>query len=131
TMSCGNRYIQGDPKNVFYTGAGIERHNCILFVDGNLDLSSTKPRAGGTAVIPALRGTNATIIVNGTLLLNNGSLSASKEGMVIYCRRLVTAAQGHYSGLIMVQKSAAICPAYPGAKIEIQGGVVCGGSFVA
>jgi hypothetical protein len=132
-MPAGNRYVMyKNPRKIYYTGAGIELHNAILYIDGDLDLSSTKPRDGDSAaVIPALRGTNATVIVNGTLLLVNGSLSASEKGMVIFCRRLVSAAQGHYRGLIMVQKSAAICPAFPGAVMEIQGGIVCGGAPVS
>jgi len=127
----GNRYIvNGNRRNIYYTGKGIELHDCMLYIAGNLDLSSTLPLAGGAATVPPLRGNNATLIVDGTLIVNNGSLSGSEDGMVIYCRRLVTAAQGTYHGLIMVQKSAAICPAFPGAKIEIQGGIVCGGDPV-
>jgi hypothetical protein len=132
SMSGGNRFVlPGNRRQVFFTGAGIELHDCILYVQGNLDLSSTRPDPGQTTIPPALRGSNATIIVDGTLILNNGSLSASNEGMVVYCRRLISATQGQYRGLIMVEKSAAICPAYPGAVIDIQGGIVCGGAPVA
>lgn len=138
TRPAGNRYIvNGNIHNVFYTGAGVELHNAMLYIAGNLDLSSTRPPPGApppspgqpdpNVTIPKLRGTNATLIVDGTLILSNGSLEAtSSKGMVIYCRRLVSAAKGTYKGLIMVQKSAAICPARAGDIMEIQGGIICG-----
>lgn len=128
-MSCGNRWVDGR-KVLFSSGYGLEMHNCILYIAGNLDLSSRESAQGATLRAPALRGTNATLIVDGTLILNNGSLEAAGAGMVIYCRRLVTAAQGEYRGLIMVQKAAAICPAFPKARLRIEGGIVCGGESI-
>ena len=128
-MSCGNRWVDGR-RVIFSSGYGIEMHNCILYIGGDLDLSSRESMSGETLKAPALRGVNATLIVDGTLILSNGSLDAAGVGMVIYCRRLVTAARGDYRGLIMVQEAAAICPAFPGAQLRIEGGIVCGGDSI-
>jgi hypothetical protein len=125
-MDCGNRFTVKDSsgnQTLVMTGAGIELHDCILYVQGNLDLSST---AGHNSTLPTLRGTNATVIVDGTLIVSNGSVTGSTEGMVLMCRRLVSMAKGTYKGLIMVQKSAAFFPASPGDELDIQGGLVCG-----
>ncbi len=126
--SVGNRWLSDRGRTLNQSGAGIELKNCLLYVKGNLDLSASGPDAEGNVTVPALRGSNATIIVDGTLVLTNGAIDAQDQGMVIFCRRLVSQAKGHYKGLLLVQKSAAFFPAAPGDRLRIDGAIICGDS---
>ncbi|MEW6278781.1 MAG: hypothetical protein AB1758_09180 [Candidatus Eremiobacterota bacterium] len=93
--------------------------DCQLYVNGGLDLSG-----GATGLV----GRNSTLIVNGTLVLNRGSLDAVEQGMVIACRRLVAMCSGEFRGLIVVTESAVLIPPQDGAQgLSITGGIACGG----
>jgi hypothetical protein len=119
------------------TGTQMSRFNynlvlndCILFVDGDLDLGS-----GIKDGIGSLTGSNATLIVNGSLILAGGKLSAQNQGMVIYCNNLLTATSGSYNGLIVVRDSAIVVPPPAWASngsgqtaFNIDGAMVVGGT---
>lgn len=93
-----------------------------LSVDGNLSLQNY-----------ILRGSRATLIVDGTLTLDGGYLDAGDNGLVIFCRRLIMKSQGNFNGLIVAEKGAALYgagattpPAEPG--LHIKGGLLVGGT---
>ena len=81
-----------------------------------------------------LKGSNATLIVDGTLTLDGGYLDAGQNGMVIFCRRLIMKAQGQINGLIVAEKGALLYggagpstpPTDPG--LVIKGGLLIGGN---
>ncbi len=105
------------------TGAGIFLRDTTLFVTHNLDLRKLET-ADGTETVPALRGSNATLIVGGALVLDDGALDAVDRSMVIYANSLVFKAQGNYRGLIMVREGAVFYPGESGG-MTIEGGVLC------
>ncbi|MBX3169402.1 MAG: hypothetical protein KF760_18525 [Candidatus Eremiobacteraeota bacterium] len=93
-----------------------------LSVDGNLSLQNY-----------VLRGSKATLIVDGTLTLDGGYLDAGDNGLVIFCRRLIMKSQGNFNGLIVAEKGAALYgagaaepPGQPG--LHIKGGLLIGGT---
>ncbi len=93
-----------------------------LAVDGNLSLQNY-----------VLKGSKATLIVDGTLTLDGGYLDAGDNGLVIFCRRLIMKSQGHFNGLIVAEKGAAFygsgaaeAPAKPG--LHVKGGLLIGGT---
>jgi hypothetical protein len=114
---------------------GLQLSNCLLYVDGDLELSSAVNSDDGTHVSPrpALTGDNVTLVVNGALTINNGVLQAGSTGMVIACRRLLLVAEGEFHGLILVSDTAVICPqttmsgGTPPAPLVIRGAIICGG----
>lgn len=80
-----------------------------------------------------LKGSNATLVVDGTLTIDGGYLDAGDNGLVIFCRRLIMKAQGNFNGLIVAEKGAALfgsgateAPDHPG--LLIRGGMLVGGS---
>lgn len=93
---------------------------------------------GGDGEVPTLRGSNATLIVEGSLIVDNGQLDAGGNGMVIFCRDFVIRAKGCYNGLIIAQNGGAFVGADPSAdsqeatsqgnsELTIRGGVIVGG----
>lgn len=138
--SAGNRYyvpkIGASGVETRSSRGGIRLDNCLLYVDGNLDLSSTKDATSGNTVPTSLVGINATLIVNGNLTLTGADIDAQDRGMVIYAKRLVGQSRGHFRGLIMVQRSMALFPpdatspeetTNPNSRLTVTGGIVCGG----
>jgi hypothetical protein len=85
-------------------------NDCILYVDGDLDLGGTVTGCGPAVGGATLTGSNATLIVKGTLILDGGSLSAQNQGMVIYCNNLLATSSGQYNGLIVVKNGALLAP---------------------
>ncbi|MFN8609088.1 MAG: hypothetical protein U0931_16250 [Vulcanimicrobiota bacterium] len=93
-----------------------------LAVDGNFSLTNY-----------VLKGSRATLIVDGTLTLDGGYLNAGDNGLVIFCRRLIMKAQGNFNGLIVAEKGAAIYGAGsaeppPAPGLNIKGGLLIGGT---
>lgn len=128
-MSCGDRFFEVSPDATqlltISTGAGIQLDNCTLYVNGNLDLSSS---TADTPTHPALSGNNATLIVNGTLLLQDGSLDARDQGMVVYAKEIISQAKGDYHGLLIAEHGAVFYPPTdPNDRLHITGGIVVGG----
>ncbi|GMU57533.1 MAG: hypothetical protein AMXMBFR33_66790 [Candidatus Xenobia bacterium] len=122
TGALGNRYLGA--SGVEATGASIKLINSTLHVVGNLDLCQFET-SGGTTIAPSLEGSNATLIVEGNLLLDDGALDAVNRGMVIYAQSAVVKAKGNYRGLIMIRDGAVFYPGDGGA-LTIQGGLVTG-----
>lgn len=111
----------GLPESYGVQGS-LSLQDVALAVEGNLTLSNY-----------VLKGSKATIIVDGTLTLDGGYLDAGDNGLVIFCRRLIMKAQGNFNGLIVAEKGAAIYgagaaepPAAPG--LVIKGGLLIGGT---
>ncbi|MHB2021103.1 MAG: hypothetical protein ACYCW6_29565, partial [Candidatus Xenobia bacterium] len=138
--SCGNRFFAARPAGpgiaqavTFSTGAGLELNNCTLLVNGNLDLSADAADIANKQ--PPLIGSNATLIVNGLLMLKDGRLDAKDQPMVIYCNQLIMQAKGTYKGLIISGGSASFFPTTeppsdPSDVLTIQGGLICSGAPV-
>lgn len=142
--SAGNRYfvprVGRNGVETRSTPCSLTLDNCLLYVDGNLDLSSTVD-VSGTRIPANLVGINATLVVNGNLVLAGADIDAQERGMVIYAKRLVGEARGHYRGLIMVQRAMALFPpelprrnAPPSGgetrdveRLTVTGGIICGG----
>jgi hypothetical protein len=104
-----------------------------LAVKGNVILG---PGTSGDR--PTLRGSNATLMVEGSLIVDNGQLDAGGNGMVIFCRDFIIKAQGRYNGLILSQRGGAFVGSDPGegssvqagdeaSELVIRGGVIVGG----
>lgn len=112
------------------TGTNLDLKDCVLVVEGSLDLSGSTSDEGRRRDFYGLRGDNATLIVKGTLILTKGVLNAGDRGMVIYCERLVMQASGSYRGLILVEEGALIYPSVSAGgenALRIDGGIICGG----
>jgi hypothetical protein len=128
----GNRYITPartiGTYGVIETRGKLKLTNCMLYVDGNLDLSSALG-AGTDAV--GIEGTNATLVVNGTLLLAGGRLDSRDQGMVIWAKNIITRASGDYRGLIISQDAISIMP-QPGSAdgLSIRGAVLCNRNLI-
>lgn len=105
----------------------LRLQNCSLFVNGDLDIA-----LGG------LKGDNSTLIVNGNVVVRDGSLDAADNGMVILCKSFCASATGVYRGLLLVRDCAVFCepviedPETGGyIPLDIRGAVVCGGGEVS
>lgn len=143
--SMGNRYIPRpltvtDDRKVRIRPSRLMIKNSRLFVDGDLDLSGPLIDVGNNPQ-PLLIGSNATLVVRGTLTIDGGMLDAVDQGMVIYCRRLLMKASGDYRGLIVVRDSALFYPEMRSVTLgtgtvqqlkqfTIRGGMVIGGGPV-
>jgi hypothetical protein len=111
--------FEGDPLAL----GALTLEDVSLSVEGDLTLDKY-----------LLKGSNATLIVDGTLTLDGGYLDAGQNGMVIFCRRLVMKAQGQINGLIVAEKGAVLyggtngdtAPQEPG--LIIKGGLLIGGN---
>ncbi|MBI3924866.1 MAG: hypothetical protein HY319_04945 [Armatimonadetes bacterium] len=151
--SFGNRLVPdsppmpGDTAEVHMTNAELTLTDITVYVQGDLDLSGAGPPAPPTDPLeppppftpPALKGSNATVAVQGDLIVNGGRLDAQEQGMVIFCHSLLMRATGLFKGLIMVRDGALFYPYDPAASeppvvpdgpeqpdLQIQGGLVCG-----
>ena len=115
-------HVDGDLTNLDADGnssnARLVIRDCRLYVNGNLDLGE-----GG------LEGNNATLIVNGHVVVRDGSMEAADKGLVIMCNRLGVSAAGTYRGLILVRDCCAFSKVQnPTTPLEIRGAIICGGS---
>ncbi|MEW6281908.1 MAG: hypothetical protein AB1758_25100 [Candidatus Eremiobacterota bacterium] len=141
--SLGNRFEYSlDPPLPGGTdrNTGLTLTDCQLFVNGDLDLSHDEVRPAGTAARVLLKGSNSTLIVNGSLILTNGGLDAQDQEMVIMCRRLVMQADGEFHGVILVEKSAVLFPSdgqfavnqkpMDRTGLTIKGAILCGGGAI-
>jgi hypothetical protein len=100
-------------------------NDCQLFINGDLELSDeiTVDPLEPASAPPSLVGRNATLIVNGTLVLRSAILDAQDQGMVIFCRRLVMQAQGNFKSALIEASD----PSPSGPPLLIEGAIVCGG----
>ena len=135
TIPTGQVVYEGDIGlgGVGDTLPSLVLEDMALAVKGNVVLGP-----GGDGEVPTLRGSNATLIVEGSLIVDNGQLDAGGNGMVIFCRDFVIRAKGHYNGLIIAQNGGAFVGADPSAdpqeaisqgasELTIRGGVIVGG----
>lgn len=101
------------------TGEGhLVLNNCVLYVRGNLDFQG---RGSGFT----LDGDNSTLIVEGTLTLEDTALNSGSQGMVILCRNLVLSGRGNFRGLLVARNSAiVVCKS--SETLVIEGGIICG-----
>lgn len=118
-----------DKYQIVQTSGGLRLRNTILYIGGNLDLSSDA--AGRHAV--GIEGSNSTLIVKGTLALSGGRLDSRDQGLVILANDIVMRAHGDYRGLIIAKNSLTILSDVGSARgdttdktLTIRGGVICG-----
>ncbi|MBS2034525.1 hypothetical protein JST97_06045 [bacterium] len=77
----------------------------------------------------SLRGSGASLIVDGTMVLDGGELDAGDNGLVLYCRRLIMKTRGHFRGIIVAREGAA----FHGdgkEQLVIEGGLLVGANAV-
>lgn len=122
-------HVDGSLTNLDSQGNSIRSklvlRDCRLYINGNLDLGE-----GG------LEGDNATLIVNGHIVVRDGNMEAAEKGLVILCNRLGVSAVGAYRGLILVRDCCAFTkmgvtdPNHVEYfnPLEIRGAIICGGS---
>ncbi len=108
--------------------ASITLRDCALHIKGDLDLWRPLSQDPTYADYPptVLSGTNATLIVDGTLTLGGGRLDSHDQGMVIYARHLVMRAGGDFKGLIVADRSASFLPDGT-STLSVQGAILTGG----
>lgn len=123
------RPAQPDTYQIVQTSGGLQLRNTVLYIDGNLDLSSD---AAGRHVV-GIEGSNSTLIVNGTLALSGGRLDSRDQGLVILANDIVLRAHGDYRGLIIAKNSLTILSDVANTKADaadktltIRGGILCG-----
>lgn len=75
--------------------------NCALAVNGNVTL------LGSPEDPLVLRAIGSTLIVDGTLIINNGEMDAESNGMVLWCQRFLIKGQGRYNGVIVSRDGGA------------------------
>ena len=75
-----------------YSDAGLVLKNCLLYVNGNVDLTKG-PKGDPTK--GTLVGDNATLIVGGTLRITSGFLDSGDHGFVILARGISLEAGGY------------------------------------
>lgn len=143
----GSRVITVPTGQVVYNGSielgtsgselpGLVLEDISLAVKGDLVLGPAPERNGADR--PVLRGANATLVVEGSFIVDNGELDAGGNGMVIFCRDFVIKAKGRYNGLIVAQRGGAFVGSDPGddseilagedtSELVIRGGVIVGG----
>ncbi len=111
------------------TTGTLKLSDCVLHVKGNLDLTGTDPN------VYTLDGDNATLIVEGTLTLDQAYLNSRSRGMVILCRDLVLRkGHGNFKVLLLVQRQAIVLAERsnapltptPNPGMTIEGGIICG-----
>ena len=93
TIPGGKARISG--RTTRLTRADILLQDVQLGVDGDFVLVGCK-----------LRGSGASLIVDGTLILDGGELDAGDNGLVLYCRRLIMRSSGHFRGIIIARQGA-------------------------
>lgn len=120
--------VDGDLTNINLEGnssnAKLALRDCRLYINGNLDLGQ-----GG------LQGDNATLIVNGHIVMRDGNMEAAEKGLVILCNRLGVSAVGSYRGLLLVRDCCAFTKMNVSDPqnheyfnpLEIRGAIICGG----
>ncbi|MEW6283240.1 MAG: hypothetical protein AB1758_31820, partial [Candidatus Eremiobacterota bacterium] len=108
--------------------ASLELENCTLHVKGDLDLWRPLPGGPGFESYPetVMRGSNATLVVEGSLMLGGARLDSKDRGMVLYARHLVMRTSGEFKGLIVARRSVSMLPDGDG-RLRMRGGIVCGG----
>ena len=118
------------PITTDYSGKTLELNNCNLYVNGDLVMGNPTALPGSGPGPITLKGSNATVIVNGTLCLSEASIDAQTQGMVILCRYLICQSTGYYRGLIMVQNGAIFYPREDPSltPLELHGAMVIGGT---
>lgn len=104
--------------------------DCSLLVSGDCRLRPVT-RSNGTRSNPKLVGSRATLLVRGTLCLDEAELDAGSNGMVIFSKNFFIKAEGNYNGLIVAQEGGAffggIAPSPgQGPRLNIRGGVLIG-----
>lgn len=101
--------------------AGLELQSCTLHIRGDLDLG-----AGHLETPPRIFGNDATIVVDGKLILSGAEIDAGDQGFVIYADDIVLKGGGSYRGLMVSRRSLRILPK-EGAQLTIEGGLICAG----
>ena len=111
----GSAYLDGslvcDDPNVT-----LRLNDCKLYINGNLNMGPGQ-----------IFGDNASLVVNGAVVLDEGGLSAGHKAAVLQCVSLSVNASGTFNGLILVRNSAVFVPRESG-NFEIRGAIVVGGS---
>ena len=113
------------PKDTLFvqeTRAGLELQSCTLHIAGDLDLGAENL---GTPV--QISGNDATIVVDGRLVISGGRIDAGDQGFVIYADHIVLKAGGSYKGLMVARQSITILPE-GGNPLVIDGGIMCAGA---
>ncbi|MBM3463413.1 MAG: hypothetical protein FJX76_15040 [Armatimonadetes bacterium] len=124
----GNRAVQPlsrDKYRVYESRARLSLKDCMLYVDGDLDLSAALANRNAVGI----EGDNATLVVKGTLVLSGGRLDSRDQGMVIFADRVIMRASGDFRGLVIARRSLTVLPSDEGT-LRIQGAVMCGDDLI-
>lgn len=105
---------------------GLSLEECSLAVQGDCRVLRSDRRG------PALRGDRASLIVHGTLMIDEAVMDAGGLGMVIYCNRFFIRSKGEYRGLIVSREGGCFFGGGTSGspELHIRGGLVCGGNRV-
>lgn len=110
--------------NVTFTGGSLNLNNIELSIDGDLKVAGQ------------LTGASSTLVVNGTLALDNATLDGGGNGLVLYCRYFICRAQGTLHGLVIAQRGAALYGTGDATSttgpttLNIDGGLLVGGTNI-
>lgn len=107
---------------------GLQLENVFLHVKGDLDLGAIDPDGpGGLEVNPVVvSGSDATLWVDGSLILGNAVINAQDRAFVIYARHIVLKGGGDFRGLMIARDSISLLAKHEN-MLTIRGGILCAG----
>lgn len=123
-------YVNEGPNAGLYVKemkAGMRLQNVVLFISGDLDLSSTILPEVGSADKQQfdIVGSGATLIVGGKLILGNATINAEDRGFVLYAREIVLKGGGTFLGLMIAEDAITILSQQN--ALNIKGSLLCAG----
>ena len=132
----GDLILIGDSENLRYSSEEINR----IIMPNNISLKSTNKTS--TNVIPYLKGTKTSIIVNGNIFLSGGYIESAEERLAIYSNEnmylrpiLITdnSPQSVFKGALACRKSLQVITSsnltsndHDSCRMKIYGAIVCG-----
>lgn len=112
-------------QKLFLRDHRLTLDNCSLACEGDLILRNSPDKTG-----QALVGSNATLVVGNSLIVDGGSIDAGGKGTVIFSRRFLIRAAGHYNGLLIGREGGGFFGNTATNGLAIRGGVLLGSNRI-
>lgn len=123
--SLSNRQVafHEDSETLFVreSNAGLDLQGVTVHVKGDLDLGAASFDWDEAVLV---RGVDATLVVDGQLVLGNAHIDGGDQAFVIYARDIVIKGGGTFRGLLIASRSISIVS--DGQRpLRIEGGIAC------